>query len=177
MSKIDQQSQYNEKRRATSLAKTRKSNSSALFLSTDATRAQTRQSALNQRTRLAKVQFHNKSTSNIIDPSLLKKQEEYREHLDGLLKQKIQKLMLEKKTKRNKKATNEIINKITDELGAENTKKYINYIDMSMLQEEYSIGQTLTTAQILQEIDHESSDLIKKYYNYKLTNWLQAQET
>ena len=66
-----------------------------------------------------------------------------------MMKQKVESIQLEKKKKNNKKEANEIVNKITDELGTKNTKKYINYVDMSMLQEEYSIGQTLTTAQII----------------------------
>ena len=57
--------------------------------------------------------------------------------------------MFEQKAIKDRKQTNEIISKISKELGTGNTRKYINYIDMSMHQEDYSIGQVLKTAGLL----------------------------
>ena len=45
---------------------------------------------------------------------------------------------------------------------------------MSMQQEDFSIDQIMKTSSLLQECDNQENALLKKYYNYKLTDWLQA---
>ena len=51
--------------------------------------------------------------------------------------------------------TTDIIKKINDELLSGKTKKYCNYIDMGMLNEQYAVKETLKTARILQDVDKQ----------------------
>ena len=53
----------------------------------------------------------------------------------------------------------------------------MNFVDMGMLQEKYSLDTTLQTAQILKEVENDKSENLKKVYNVKLVNWLEAQQT
>eukprot|EP00356_Strombidium_inclinatum_P016323 CAMPEP_0170489628 /NCGR_PEP_ID=MMETSP0208-20121228/7938_1 /TAXON_ID=197538 /ORGANISM="Strombidium inclinatum, Strain S3" /LENGTH=62 /DNA_ID=CAMNT_0010764617 /DNA_START=2029 /DNA_END=2217 /DNA_ORIENTATION=- len=48
-----------------------------------------------------------------------------------------------------KKDAHRIIHKINSELHSGNTKRYCNYIDMGMVNEEFAIDQNLKTASML----------------------------
>lgn len=45
---------------------------------------------------------------------------------------------------------------------------------MGMIHERYGIDQTLITSQLLKELENEENEHIKKVYNVKLLNWLEA---
>ena len=45
---------------------------------------------------------------------------------------------------------------------------------MGMVSERYGIDQVLITSQILKELENEENEHIKKVYNVRLLNWLEA---
>ena len=75
-----------------------------------------------------------------------------------------------------KTETTDIIKKINEELQSGKTKKYTNYIDMGMLNEQFAINETLKTASILQEVDKQDTQGLKKAYNFRLVDMLEVQE-
>ena len=48
---------------------------------------------------------------------------------------------------------------------------------MGMVSERYNVEQTLKTVQFLKELDETNNIDLKKVYNIKLVNWLEAQES
>ena len=76
-----------------------------------------------------------------------------------------------------RKKTYGIIRNVTSELASGNTKKYSNYVNMGILSEQYNIDQTMMACAMLKEIDDQPAVDLKKVFNIKLVNQLEAQET
>lgn len=76
-----------------------------------------------------------------------------------------------------KTGTLDIIRQVNEELFSGNTKRYSNFVNMGMLYEDYTINQNQKTAELLKEIATSDTKTLKKAYNFRLVDMLEAQES